>query len=193
MLDSQKKIILFLGLDIAILLLFILLVSPHLIDRIKGAAQEYLSNQEILVNLDWRESLVKELEESYQSQAADLAQLEGAFLNHQEAVGFISTLESIAQQTGNIFEIKTASSFIPANKKGEAEESFLAFRISLWGNFNNLINFLANLEDNPYPPYRLIEIDSISIRRLEATGLNKHPGLSQGDLETILGIKIYTQ
>jgi len=174
----QKKLLFFLSLDLIILVLFVWLAAFPLINKIKAISHQYLLNQEALVNLDWRESLAKELEKKYQERQTDLLAFEEAFLNTEEAVGFISTLEKIAQQTGNIFEIRTASSFAPSTK----EEPFLIFRISLWGDFSSLLHFLANLENNPYPPYRLIEIESLTIRRLGEKGL-----------ETVLGVKIYTQ
>lgn len=190
MLVSQKKLIFFLTIDLIILLVFIWLVTCPLMGKIKTASNKYLSNQETLANLGWKESLTKELEKEYQENQNDLSALEGVFLKTEEAVGFISTLERIAEQTGNVFEIKTASSFTPSAE----EESFLAFRISLWGDFSGLLSFLANLENNPYPPYRLIEIDSLTIKKATGQGLSKTaPSLKAGDLETVLGIKIYTQ
>ena len=187
--SSQKKLLFFLGLDLVVLVLFVWLVASPLIGKIRTVSQEFLLNQETLINLDWRESLTKELEKEYQEKQTELLALGEAFLNTEEAVGFISTLERIAQQSGNIFEIRTARSFVPSAE----EESFLVFRISLWGDFSSLLRFLANLENNPYPPYRLIEIESLTIRRLGERGLSLRPGLGEEDLETVLGIKIYTQ
>ncbi len=142
-----------------------------------------LAGQESLARLDQREILFKELEKDYQEKQDALADIEGIFLKLQEAVGFISTLETIAAQTGNIFEIKTAGSFTASN---ENEESYLTLCISLWGNFSNILAFLANLEDSPYPPYRLIEIENLTMRRLDKQG-------AEGDLEVVISIKIYTQ
>ncbi len=190
--SSQKKLLFFLSLDLVILVLFVWLAAPSLVGKIKATSRQYLQNQEALMGLDWRESLAKELEEKYQERQTDLLTLEEAFLDTGEAVGFISTLEKIAQQTGNIFEIRAAKSFAQLTK--DEEESFLIFRISLWGDFSSLLLFLANLENNPYPPYRLIEIESLTIKRLGERGLDRFsPGLKTGSLETVLGIKVYTQ
>jgi len=186
----QKKALLTLGISIIVLTLLVWLVFLPLINKIRVASSEYLFNQEILKRLDQRESLFKELEEYYQEKESDLGLIKGVFLNQNEAVGYISTLETIASQTGNDFEIKTASAFGSA----EGEEYFLALRISLWGSFPNLLKFIANLEDSPYPPYRLIEISNLTINRIEPGRIvMSESGPKTGDLETQLVIKIYTQ
>ena len=178
-LSPQRKLILSFFLGLIILILFVWLVIYPLVDRIRTASQEYLANQEILNKLDQRESLARELEESYQERRVDLEAIAKVFLGPEEIVGFISNLETIAQETDNNFEIKAVSPYTPLT---EEEKPFLSFRISLWGDFSGLLYFLANLEDSPYPPYRLVEIENLAVRKLR-----------EGGLETILDVKIYTQ
>ena len=178
-LSPQRKLILSFFLGLIILILFIWLVIYPLVDRIRIASQEYLSNQEILNKLDQRESLARELEEGYQERKVDLEAIAKVLLGPEEIVGFISNLETIAQETDNNFEIKAVSPHAPST---EEEKAFLSFRISLWGDFPSLLYFLANLEDSPYPPYRLVEIENLAVRELR-----------EGGLETILDVKIYTQ
>lgn len=191
MLLLQKKLFGSLGISLLILILFIYLIAFPLIDKIKANSQEYLDNQSILTILHQKEALFKELEKTYQEREDDLLMIEDAFLKTEEAVGFISTLENIAKETGNVFEIKTVNSFTPL--PDEEGDSFLVLRISLWGGFSNLLSFIASLEDSPYPPYRLIEVDSLNIKRLGKIDLaNLSYNLKIGDLETIVGIKVYT-
>jgi len=186
----QKKALFISGVSLVVLVLLVWLVFLPLINKIRAASLEYLSNQETLKRLDQRESLFKELEEYYQEKESDLKLIEGVFLDQDEAVGYISTLETIAEQTDNDFEIKTASAFGSA----EGEEYFLALRISLWGSFSGLLEFIANLEDSPYPPYRLIEISNLTINRIGPGKIAmSESGPKTGDLETQLVIKIYTQ
>ena len=100
-------------------------------------------------------------------------------------------METVAQQTDNFFEIKAIR---PYTSLTDQERPFLGFQISLWGDFSSLLLFLANLENNPYPPYRLVEIENLVIKRLAAKDLVRFDfPLEEGDLETILSIKIYTQ
>ncbi len=190
-LSLQKKIILFTCLGLISLFLLGWLGIFPLLDKIKALSQEYLSNQEILIKLNQRESLAKELQRNYQEREVDLKEIARVFLGSEETVGFISNLETIAQQTNNFFKIKAISPYTPLTDK---ERPFLDVQIYLWGDFSSLLIFLANLEDNPYPPYRLVEIENLSIKRLAAKDLVRFDfPLEEGDLETILSIKIYTQ
>lgn len=190
-LSLQKKLILFICLGLISLFLLGWLGVFPLFNKIKGLSQEYLSNQEILIKLNQRESLAKELQNDYQEREADLTEMASVFLSSEEMVGFISNMETIAQQTDNFFEIKAISPYIPL---ADEEMPFLNFQISLWGDFSSLLLFLANLENNPYPPYRLVEIENLTIKRLAAKDLVRFDfPLKEGDLETILSIKIYTQ
>ena len=187
----QKKLILFTCLGLISLFLSGWLGVFPLFNKIKGLSQEYLSNQEILIKLNQRESLAKELQNDYQEREADLTEIARVFLSSEEMVGFISNMETIAQQTNNFFEIKAISPYTPLV---DEERPFLNFQISLWGDFSSLLLFLANLENNPYPPYRLVEIENLTIKRLAAKDLVRFDfPLEEGDLETILSIKIYTQ
>ena len=191
MLLLQKKLISSLGIGLILLILFIYLIAFPLIIKIKTTSQEYLNNQMILTALHQKETLFRELEKTHQEREDDLLIIEDTFLKTEEAVGFILTLEDIAKQTGNTFEIKTVNSFTPL--PDEEGDSFLVLRISLWGGFSNLLSFIASLEDSPYPPYRLIEVDSLNIKRLGKIDLaNLNSNLKIGDIETIVGIKIFT-
>jgi hypothetical protein len=190
-LSLEKKLILFLCSGLIVLLLFIWLVAYPLINKIRTISQEYLSNQEILVKLDQRESLAKELQKHYQEREIDLDELARVFLGSEEIVGFISNLETIAQETNNFFEIKAISPYTSLTKE---EKSFLNFQISLWGDFSSLLCFLASLENSPYPPYRLVEIENLTIKRSAEKDLTRFDfSLKENSLETILSVKIYTQ
>lgn len=178
-LSPQRKLILSFFLGLIALTLFVWLVAYPLVDKIRTASQEYLSNQETLNKLDQRELLAKELEKSYQDRKTDLEAIAKAFLKPEETVGFISNLETIARETNNSFEIKAVSPSSPLTEEGNPS---LNFRISLWGDFPDLLHFLANLENSPYPPYRLVEIKNLSVGKLR-----------EGGLETVLDVKIYTQ
>ncbi len=189
-LSRPKKIILVPLLCLIGLLLFISLSVYPWLAAIDRAGQEYLAGQEVLTKLDQRESLAKQLEKEYQENESELADLAKVFLSTEETVGFITNLETIARRTNNFFEIKAASPHQPS----EEEAGYLSFRISLWGSFHNLLLFLAKLEDSPYPPYRLVELENITIKKLEAEDLTRisYP-LAENSLESILSIKIYTQ
>lgn len=190
MVSAQKKFLQQLGWGLGIFILFIALVDYPLIRKIKSASQKYLSNRQALEELYYRERLAKEVEKEYAKKQTDLVELENAFLEFGDMVGFIKDLEEIAQDTNNIIEIQTIS---PFDASKDEEQQFLGFRLKLTGNFLGLIRFFANLEDTPYPPYRLIEIGDVNILRLQKASLASHfdPRISEGDLETSIDIKVY--
>ncbi len=177
----QKKLISFIIIALIILAMIIWLVVFPLVGKIKYLSQEYLSNQGILAQIDQNEFLFKDLEEEYEEIEDELSIIKGVFLEQEKIVGFISDLESIAKNTGNIFEITTV---MISSGEEENKEKFLDLNISLLGNFESLLLFISNLEDSPYPPYRLLEIDKLSINRIEDGG---------GELDTNLRIKVYTK
>ena len=188
----QKKFLATLIIGLIIIVFFVYLIIIPLIDKIKENSEEYLSNQEILNRLDKREYVYKKLQKSYDEKNSELLVTEKILISDEETVGFIFTLEKLAEQTNNIFEIKTVSSFSPSEKKEEIP--FLSLKMSLLGDFSNMLAFLSHLENNPYPPYRLIEISGVNIKRLAEKDLvNSEESLLLGNLETVLDIKVYTQ
>lgn len=187
---AQKKFIILISVSSLVITLFIFFVTLPLINKIKKMSEDYIANQERLLQLTQRDASIKELERNYQENKKDILQIEGAFLSPdpEQTVGFIYDLEKVAKQTNNDFEIQTISSAV---KEDETTNSSIDFQISLSGEFSNLLYFLANLENIPYPPYRLIEIESISIRKTADRELDENS--KPTDIKSILNVKVYTQ
>ncbi|OGZ32300.1 MAG: hypothetical protein A3H00_03055 [Candidatus Portnoybacteria bacterium RBG_13_40_8] len=187
--SGSKKFFAILALGFIILAVFIWLFILPLLNKIKIVSQKYLDNQEIILKFKDRNSAIKDLKENYPGEKNDLSEVKGAFLPKEEAVDFISTLETIAKRTNNIFDIQLAKP--PAGKE---KISSFDFRISLWGSFNNLLDFIANLENEPYPPYRLIGLENLTIKRLTDNDLETlEIGLAPGAIQSVLSVKIYIQ
>lgn len=188
MLFLKKKIISFIIFGLTVFGLIVVLIICPLINKISDASQKYQLNREILDSFDKREAFAKELKKDFQQKQDSLLKIDGILLTSKETIGFISTLETIAEETGNLFKIEAAT---PSNLSSE-EEPFLSLRATLRGNFSELLYFIAKLEDSPYPPYRLIEIDNLNIKRLTEQNIS-YLGfdLGEGDLETSVDIKIY--
>lgn len=164
-----------------ILGLLIWVMLGPLTTQIEKASQQYLDNQEALLALNKREAAYRELKKRYEEGEEGIGLAQKFFLGQDEVVTFISTLEGIAVRTGNYLEIKTAASHNPSEQD---QESYLVLRLSLWGAFNGLMEFIASIENNPYPPYRLIEIDTLDAQKSTQTDF---------DLQTEIGLKVYTQ
>lgn len=195
--SNRQKLFFCIGLGFLILFLLVWLVVYPLIGKIGQISETYLSNQQILAKLSYRETAAKKLQEGFQQMQVDFSRIENAFLKQEEIVGFIRTLEAIAQKTGNDFDIKLLGSPNTASgssDSGGSAESSLSFQITLWGGFPNLLKFSVSLEDTPYQPYRLIEIDNLNVKKLEeGVSTESGSGTKTGGLKSILDIKIYTQ
>ncbi|OGZ35314.1 MAG: hypothetical protein A3A94_02470 [Candidatus Portnoybacteria bacterium RIFCSPLOWO2_01_FULL_43_11] len=176
---NLKRPPLFFLVGIIILAIIVYFLILPLVNKIKTASQKYLSNQEALLKLEKRGMIITSLRKSYQEKETDLAKIKEVFLAPEKTVGFISNLENIAVRTENKFEIQTAE---PLVKKEREEFPSLNFRISLEGSFNNLLKFIAHLENSPYPPYRLISLEDLTIKKLKA-----------GEVQSNFNIKIYTR
>lgn len=185
----ERKLYLGIIIGLIILVVFFWLIVSPLFLKVRELSHQYLDGQKLLLKLEQRESFAKELEKEYKEKEENILDIRRVFIGPEETVGFIYSLEKIAKETNNAFEIKTVSPF------EESEDSSISFRITLWGNYPNLMEFIANLENAPYPPYRMIEISSMDIGRIEdPTKVSKNaPNLDEGDIETVLNIKIFTK
>ena len=66
---------------------------------------------------------------------------------------------------------------------------FEEFGISLKGSFPNLIRYLVHLENMQW----LVGVDSLGISKIKGVREESPAGLSAGDIQTNLKIKVYTK
>ena len=173
--------------SVAFLAFLVWLAAVPLMGQIKKTSERYLENETRLAVLDRKETLFRELKHDYQNEESTMIDAADFFLESDEIVSFISTLETIASETGNTFEIQTAISHEPSERE---KESYLTLRIGLWGNFATLMDFIASLEDSPYSPYRLMQIDNLIIKETSGSEETSH---SDTRLKADIGIKVYTK
>lgn len=170
---------------IVIICLICFLVFP-LIEKVKITSAIFWEKNRIFSLLIKKDKdYLAELEKEHKDYESSIILSEKAFLDSDKAVEFIFALELIALQTGNKHEINEI--VLPGTEK---KEGILPFQVSLWGSFPDLIRFLVNLENMTY----LVDVDSIQIKRLtERDVFGKKAGLSIGDVESIMRIKVYTK
>lgn len=185
----QKKIIIGVSLSLLVLILYSVFGVFPFLKKISDLSGDYVESKKKVAELDKRRSLFKELEANYNKNKKSLLKIEGALLKQKETVGLVSTLENIAEQSGNEMQINRAQPYIPSEKEKD-KLPYLDLAMELSGSFNSLLTFLAYLEDSPYPPYRLIEIENLQIHKIkkkesEATGSD--------ELKATLKIKVYTK
>lgn len=114
----------------------------------------------------------------------DINLINNLFLDKNEALKFFNFIEKISSDSQNYSNISIISS-------GEKIEDGLRIQISLYGSFSNFMKFLNYLENAPY----LLQIEDLKIRRLSQLEIlqMKQPGFKEGDINSNLLVKVYTQ
>ncbi|PIQ91947.1 MAG: hypothetical protein COV69_04150 [Parcubacteria group bacterium CG11_big_fil_rev_8_21_14_0_20_39_14] len=159
---------------IFIILIFFICVIFLLMGEIKDRAQAFTEGKKTLLVLEKEITEVKYFKKRHQELKNISSECETVFLDFAEILGFITSLERMADQTNNSLKIEGVSTL--------ANDGFIKFQISLLGSFSNLFHFLTGLENVPYPPYRLVEVENIDLRKI-----------SDENIQTNLGIKVYTK
>ncbi len=182
---KQKIYITLVILVITVIALLFFSISP-LVSRVKALATELREKEGIVFSykekggeyLEW-------LKSRYVSLESKILEINNSFIDSEKAIDFILNVEQIVFLTNNYQEIKEISSL--------EEGSVLSFQISLWGNFSNLIKFLAQLENMGY----FVDTESLQITRIENRDLNSLTDrgimVLAGDVRSIISIKAYAK
>lgn len=111
--------------------------------------------------------------------AADMKKFKDQFIDPQNPIGFLTFLETIANQSG--FELKT----VPGNPQKVLGDPWpsIVFQIASKGSFERVRPFLQKLENGPYA----MEIKNITVGNSTARGAVLQ------DVDFSLSLKVYTQ
>lgn len=151
---------------VAVVLLIYFLAVPAVlkIGTVSDQIQEKLLDQEIIENRLGKLPQMEEDWRSYDSQRDSLETVLGA----DSEIGFIESIESIADKTGNIISLNIGSSADPqeiskikraikgkdAEQKGILDEiaymNYFPMQIKLKGNYAGLVNFIRMLENSRF-------------------------------------------
>lgn len=192
-LSNYNKILLISLLGIIVLTASTFFIIIPLLNKIRAASNEYLTNQKIISRFTESKTFFMNLEKKYKNNQDDISKIEGAFLSKKDIVDFVATLERIAVQTNNIFEIQFVESLDQKIAAPKETIPSLSFRISLKGNFNNLLDFIAHLENSPFPPYRLISLEDLAIKKITNISSALDSDFNGTILQSDLSIRIYNQ
>lgn len=113
--------------------------------------------------------------------------LNQSLINKDEPIDFINTLENLARDTDNIFEINLTNSQADPKKKEDA----LFFQIKLAGSFSNAMHFLNYLENMKYRA----QIQSLDISKTGTIVFesSENKEIPPGSVYTTIGLKAFTQ
>ena len=186
--NPRQKIYLILSIVFVVVLIVVFAVIMPLINNIKTLSQMLIDEQ---INI--KTSLEEQKQSSglmnqYQEIEPTLVKFKESLLDPAAALSFIIALENMAEKTNNNYNIQVAS----RSQEPSADFPFLAFQISLWGNFSNLMKFLSLLENMPY----WVEISQVQIQLISSSVFASQKGsvnLSVNDIATNLTIKVYIQ
>ncbi len=164
-----------------------------LINKTLSLSQEYKELKSEIFQIENRISASQEEKKAYQNLQPIFSQIEEMFISSEETVNFIANLEKIAQSTNNTIKILKITS-------REDKNPYFEFQFSLRGDFSSFSRFLAAIENTPYSPYRLTEIENFSIQRVETTSIPPIIGIPStttagtvGYLKSTLTLKVYKQ
>lgn len=113
----------------------------------------FISTSREIASLEEYNASIRSSAEEIEQRNNELATLKTAFLNLDNAVPFITLLDTIAAESGVTISIKTASTGDPAGTKQEE------FNISVLGTLANIMQFTKRVELMPY----FADISSVTI------------------------------
>lgn len=111
---------------------------------IRPAHTNFSETKQTLSQLDQKESSLRSSLQEVEQRSNDFAILDAAFFNPDDAVPFITLLESMASRSGITLTIRAATDAGAINKK----QAY--FDLSIVGPLANSVKFLELLEHMPY-------------------------------------------
>ena len=194
--ESKKKIYLGLGIMAVAFLLACFLLVPFLIKQIKAASQDLIIQQQGFEKSQKEQQNIFHWKRQYQSSKQEIEKVANSFISQEKLLDFVLALENIAQKSGNRCEIYVAEQktkeLVISDEEGEKKENskgesveVVVFQVSLSGNFDGLVRFLAYLDNLSY----LNEISSIQIQRINQENIEK--GIRAGEISSVLNIRAY--
>lgn len=170
----QTSIIAFL---VALILLVVFAIFP-IFGNIKENSQELSSVKKRFSDLEAEIENIERFKSIYEGLEQFLEKVNNLFVDEEVPVGFITFLETAAQENQLQIEIHPTS----ATKGKKDPWEFLSFQISCQGFFQNFMAFIEKLENGPY----LIEIKNINISKKNT----REEGLP-GEVEASFSLKAY--
>lgn len=183
--NLKKKInlsILFFG--FVNLFIIVYLIYP-LFSEIEQSSQDWIFQRKILLSFETKLNNLEAFRNIYPEIQANLEKITNLFVNPDVPVGFISFLETTAEDCQVAIEI---SSGFPSKVEGDLWPS-LSFQIISLGSLPNFLKFLERLESGPY----LLEIHSLNISKLTEADFRREElrAFSPDDIRANLLIKTF--
>lgn len=171
-------------------------VVLYLFFNITEVSSDYVESQKELLILQKKGVLIKEFETELESIKSDWPKIEEAFLQEKDILGFVETMEKLAETTKNRHSINIIGTppakAAPGEAKADEAPSFFVFRINLRGSLSSVFDFLNYLENQPI----YLSVEDIQLVRSEGglAGFDKTAvPLAPGDVSAVLTIKVFAR
>jgi hypothetical protein len=165
-------------------LVFIVLVIPYFLSKVRESSESLISLKQELASLQREIDNIQILKIAYQNRKDDLNKIDDIFVDADVPLHFIDFLETNAEVSKQEIDI----AFVPSGKEKDEPWSSLSFQLSTTGFFPDFLKFLERLENSPY----LIEIVSLNTKGSTSKDFGL-PDFSAGTLESSLLIKVFTK
>ena len=157
---AKIKIYIFFGIAVLILAVMLFMVIPYLFAKIKASSASLSQKKEIYNNLETKQKNFYQLNREYQEIKPGLEKIRLSFVDEERLLDFIVSLENIAKQSGNEYDIKVIEHRTGHTKNKETKA--INFQVSLKGSYPSLIKFMAYLEALPY----LTKVSALQAQRI---------------------------
>lgn len=183
----QQRIYLKIFLVAAFIFAVATFLFPYMSRGIVAVSQNLDSRKDNFNSLSAKEIYLRDLRADYALAKDDIAFWRDSFLVDDAVIDFIREIEKISARTGNVEEIKITT---PQIKK-DGNLNFIGFQVFLYGDFNGLMDFLAELENGKYQTavteLRIMKVDKNST----VYNQNQIVNIEAVDIRSILDVQAY--
>lgn len=187
-LSPKTKLYLTAGIIVALFAALFLFIALPLIGKISATSQEYLDIKQQIANIEENRNQIMKLEKEYDAIKEKISKIDATLANPSDFLNTIIKLEQIGEKTGNKYKISVIDE--PAAKKSAEPKQYLPFRVILYGDFAGAMDFINKLENADF----YANIEKMEMSKLDKLTLDQaSEGVKEGDIRTIMEIRIFTK
>lgn len=184
----QQRIYLKIFLTAASIFTVVAFLFAYMSRDIVAVSRNLKSRQDNFNSLLAKEIYLRDLRADYALAKDNIVTLQNSFLIGNAVIDAIREIEKISARTDNTEEIKITA---PQIKK-EGDLNSIGFQVFLYGDFNGLVDFLAELENGKYQTVvtglRVMKVDKNST----VYNQNQIVNIEAVDIRSILDMQVYT-
>lgn len=152
----EKKSIIFIVFGFVLFTILIILIWISF-ENIKKESENLFLQKVKIINLANQNTQIESFKTKYQDYLPNLQKIEEMFVDPQNPLKFIEFLEKSSFDTGVALEIS------PLSFLTEGVVKTVSVRITVKGNFNDVLKFLEKIESGKY----LLSVENLTISNLE--------------------------